>query len=130
MMKQMLRAGLASLAILLFAAPSFALDKVPFTDKAFEDAQKADKPILIDVFATWCPICKAQAPVIQQLAAKPEYKDLTIFEVNFDTQKAVMKHFRVGTQSTLIAFKGAKETARSVGETSASGIEAVIKSAF
>ncbi len=35
-----------------------------FTPAAFEAAEKAGKPILIDVTAPWCPTCRAQAPVL------------------------------------------------------------------
>jgi hypothetical protein len=46
--------------------------------------------------------------------------------VDFDDQKDAVKSFGVRTQSTLIAFKGDKETGRSVGDTNRSSIAALL----
>ena len=94
-----------------------------FTEAAFDAAQQAGKPILVDTFATWCQICARQAPIIEKLRAEPKFKDLVIFRVNFDTQKDVMRKFHAGVQSTLIAFHGMKEVGRSTGETQPEWVE-------
>jgi hypothetical protein len=47
--------------------------------------------------------------------------------LDFDTNKPTLKNFKVTSQSTLVAFKGNKEVARSVGDTSANGIEGLVK---
>lgn len=111
--------GLAiAFASLSLAFPAFAGEApVPFTQAAFEAAQKAGKPILIDTFAVWCDVCARQKPIIDKLLQDPKYKDLVTFRVDFDTQKDVMRAFNARVQSTLIAFRGAKEVGRSVGET-------------
>lgn len=95
----------------------------PFTEAAFDAAQKAGKPILIDTYATWCQICARQAPILDKLTGQPKFKDLVTFRVNFDTQKDVMRKFRATVQSTLIVFRGTKEVGRSVGETQPEWIE-------
>lgn len=95
----------------------------PFTETAFDAAQQAGKSILVDTFATWCQICARQAPIIEKLRAEPKFKDLVIFRVNFDTQKDIMRKFRASVQSTLIAFRGAKEVGRSTGETQPEWLE-------
>ncbi len=94
-----------------------------FTDIAFDAAQKAGKPILIDTYATWCQICARQAPLIERLRVEPKFKNLVVFRVNFDTQKDVLRRFHASVQSTLIAFRGSKEVGRSTGETQPEWIE-------
>ena len=89
----------------------------PFTQEAFDAARKADKPILVDVYATWCDVCARQMPILDKLRDDPRYKDLVTFKVDFDTQKTVLRAFNARVQSTLICFRGAKEVGRSVGET-------------
>lgn len=42
--------------------PAFAADTEMFNMKLFTAAQKADKPILVAIHASWCPTCKAQDP--------------------------------------------------------------------
>jgi thioredoxin 1 len=100
---------------------------LPYTAAAFESAQKAGKPILIDTFATWCDVCKRQAPIIEKLRMEPKYKDLVILRVDFDTQKDVMRKFGARVQSTLIFFRGMKEVDRSVGETQGEWIDDMLQ---
>lgn len=95
----------------------------PFTETAFDSAQRAGKPILVDTYATWCQICARQAPIIEKLRMEPKYKDLVIFRVDFDTQKDVMRKLHASVQSTLIVFQGSKEVGRSTGETQPEWIE-------
>lgn len=116
------------LLLALTAAPCFAADPVPFDAARFAAAQKAGDPILVDVRAAWCPTCVAQQPILDRLTADPAFKDLVVFTVDFDTQKDIARRFHVQIQSTLIAFKGTRETGRSVGETDAATIERLIRS--
>jgi hypothetical protein len=46
--------------------------------------------------------------------------------VDFDRQKDVVKFFQARMQSTLIAFKGATEAGRSVGDTNRASIAALL----
>lgn len=101
----------------------------PFTAEAFEAAQAADMPILVDITASWCPTCKAQKPIIEDLAARDAFKNLVVLQVDFDSQKDVVRALGARMQSTLIVFKGRDEVARSVGETDAAVIEAQLSKA-
>ena len=121
---------LLALVATLFAATARAEVGTPFTPAPFEAAQKAGKPSLIDVNAPWCPVCKAQAPTLAALPAVPEFKGLTVFSVDFDTQKDVLRSLGVQKQSTLIVFAGAKETGRTVGDTDPASIRKLVATAF
>jgi thioredoxin 1 len=121
--------GAALLAIPLISAAG-AAGETPFTDDAFQKAQAAGKPILIDVYATWCPICKAQQPILGELTSQPKFKDLAVFRIDFDSQKDALKRFGVTRQSTLIVFKGANETGRSVGDTQRASIASLLDKAL
>ena len=94
-----------------------AIETTAYSDTAFKAAQAAGQPILVEIHAGWCPTCKAQKPIIDKLAEAPKFKDLKIFRVDFDDMKPVVKAFGAKMQSTLIVFKGATETGRSVGDT-------------
>ena len=113
----------------LFAGLGFAAEKKTFDEATFAALQNADKPILIDVRADWCPVCKKQAPVISSLLADPEFAGYTVLEVNFDTEAAVLKQFKVAQQSTLIVFKGKAEKGRSTGVTQQDSIAALLRKA-
>ncbi|MGH1591687.1 thioredoxin family protein [Methylobacterium phyllosphaerae] len=122
-------AGLAAAAALAVTPSSRAMagETAPFTDAAFESAQKGGRPILIEVSAPWCPICKTQKPILAKLSAEPRFKDLQIFEIDFDTAKDLLRRLNVRMQSTLIAYKGATEVGRSVGETQPEWIEGLVE---
>jgi len=101
-----------------------------FTQEAFDAARKAGKPVLIDVSPPWCPTCKAQAPIVNGIKSEPRFKELVVFEVDFDSQKDVLREFGVHQQSTLIVFKGTGEAGRSIGNTDKASIEALVAKAF
>lgn len=103
---------------------------LPFTSAAFAKAQADGKSILVDVTAPWCPTCKAQKPIIDSLTQFQPLDRLVIFALDFDTQKDALRGFKASQQSTLIAFKGKVETSRSVGDTKADSIAALLKSAI
>ncbi len=103
-----------------------AAEQANFTPAAFEAAEKAGKPILVRVMAPWCPTCKAQTPILNELFTEPRFKDLKVFAIDFDSQKDALRRFGVQMQSTLIAFKGSKEVGRSVFDTSKPSIEMLL----
>ena len=117
---------LTASAAVSIASIASAMDKKPFDQTAFEAAQAAGKPILVEVSAPWCPTCKAQAPILSRLRSDPRFKELVSFDIDFDSQKDLLQKFNVRTQSTLIVFKGKQETGRSTGDTNAASIEALI----
>ncbi|MFG1313163.1 thioredoxin family protein [Xanthobacter autotrophicus] len=125
-----LLAGLTCALVLLGSLSASAAERKPFDPAVFAAAQAASTPILVEISAPWCPTCKAQKPIIDALAAQPETKALVIFEVDFDTQKPVVRSFNAQSQSTLIAFRGKTETARSVGDTNPASIAALVKSSL
>ena len=123
-------ATLAAAAFTLSALPALALDKTAFSQAAFDAAMRAGKPVLIDVSAPWCPTCKAQAPILSELTKQPRFKNLVVFNVDFDSQKDALRGFKAQQQSTLIVFKGGTEMGRSVGDTNKASIEALLARAI
>ena len=118
-------AGLVAL-MLLGSTPASAAEWKDFTAGDFAAAKSAGKPILVDVFAAWCPVCRAQNPILVQLTKEPKYKDLVVFKLDYDKQKADLISLRVQRQSTLILFKGGQEQERIVGAVSKDAIAKVV----
>jgi len=81
----LLAAGILA-GVMLGSLPAVAADWKPFSPEAFSAAQKDGKSILVDIFAPWCPTCRAQKPILEELTAKPEFKDLVVLVVDFDHQ--------------------------------------------
>lgn len=122
--------SLSTVAAFFLATAAMAGDIRPFDAASFEAAQRDAKPILIEITAPWCSVCRAQKPLIEGLAANPDYEGLTVLAVDFDNQKDVVRALGARAQSTLIMFRGEQETARSVGDTNPERIERLVASAF
>jgi thioredoxin len=118
-------AGLVAV-ILVASVPASAAEWTEYSPEALEQAQSEGKPILVDVFAAWCSVCRAQNPILTQLTREPKYKDLVVLKADFDKQKDELKALNVQRQSTLIVFKDGKEVDRSVGDTSQLSIEGLL----
>lgn len=121
--------GVALLALPL-ASATWAAAEAPFSNEALQKAQAAGRPILIRVHAGWCPTCKAQEPILGELTTQPKFKNLAVFRLDFDKQKAELQQFRAQSQSTLIVFKGATEMGRSVGDTQKASIASLLDKAI
>ena len=128
--RHVVAATLAMAVALPCASLTAAADAIPFDQAAFAAAQAAGKPILVHVTAPWCTTCKAQAPILSRLLSEPRFKQLVTFDIDFDTQKALLSRFQVRMQSTMIVFKGDQETGRSTGDTDPGSIEALLTKAI
>lgn len=118
-----------AVALLSFAGWASAGEVKPYSQTEFDALAAKGKPTVIAVHASWCPTCKVQAPIQSGLMSNPAYKDFTMFIVDFDTAKPLLRKLKVSSQSTMIVYKGATEVGRSVGDTSPEGIEALIRKA-
>jgi thioredoxin 1 len=88
----------------------------PYDKAQFDKLIAEGKPVVVDFFADWCSTCRAQKPIVRELAAEPAMKDVTIFVATFDKEKELRKTLRVRSQSTFVVFKSGKEIARSTGQ--------------
>jgi thioredoxin 1 len=115
-------------AVALVSAASFgwATSLIP----GFDDAAKADVPVLVHVTAPWCETCQAQKPIVSELLAKPDFAAMKKFDIDFDSQKDILADLRVTTQSTMIVFRDGKEIDRQVGQTDPAEIDAFLRKAL
>ncbi|MBA4381921.1 MAG: thioredoxin [Sideroxydans sp.] len=106
------------LAVLAMSFPLFAhAVGETYTQEKMDALNKAGESTLVFVYADWCPTCKAQEKILNELLPMAEFKRLTTLKVNFDEQKTVLRSFGVKYQSTFILFKGGKEVVRVTAET-------------
>ena len=119
------------IAFALLFIPLFALAVgEPYTQEKLDKLNKEGKPVLVFIYADWCPTCKAQGKVLDSLLPTNEFRSITTLRVNFDKQKAVVKAFGAMYQSTLIVFKGGREVARLTGDTDPDRIAALLRQAL
>ena len=117
-------------SVVISSPAAMAGERIDYSPAAFDAAQKAGRSILVEIHAPWCPTCRAQAPILSQLESEAKFRDLLVVHVDFDSQKDAVHRFGARVQSTLITFKGVAETARSVGDTNAASIAALLDKAI
>jgi len=79
-----------------------------FDESSFEEnVLKSKEPVLVDFWATWCPPCKAIAPVIDDLAVEYEGR-ATVGKVDVDQNPALASRFSIASIPALLFFKNGK----------------------
>lgn len=126
-MPNTLKTCLVALAATLISAVALAdARSIPYTAEAFAEAQEAGNFIVVDVYADWCPTCRAQKPTLDELKGEPALADALFVVVDFDTDKEFLREHRIARQSTILLFDGAQEIDRSVAETDRERLRAFV----
>lgn len=85
------------------------------TDSDFETAVlKADKPVLVDFWATWCGPCRMIAPIVEQLGSELGDR-VKVVKMDIDQNPSVPTSLGIMSIPTVIVFKDGKPAERVVG---------------
>ena len=122
--------GILFALLLVVPGVGAAAQVATYTKQAFLDAQTAGKPIIVFVTASWCPNCRKQQPIVDELAREKAFADAVVFVIDYDSSKDALRDLNVQMQSTLIAFKGRTERMRSTAVTDPVAVRALFQSAL
>jgi len=103
---------IAAVSVVAAAAPLAAAETRNFDPAVFAAAQQAGRPVLVEVAASWCPVCVSQGRTIKAAIVDPAYEKLLVLRLDYDGQKAEWRNLGVKKQATLIGFSGKREVGR------------------
>ena len=82
-------------------------------DNFEEQVLRADRPVLVDFWATWCGPCRMLAPIVAEIAE--ERDDVTVGKVNVDDERDLAMEFQIDSIPTLLCVKNGHVVKRLVG---------------
>ena len=87
---------------------------VEVNDTTFEQTiLKADKPAVVDFWATWCGPCKMIAPHVEAVAAELAGQ-VIVAKVDVDSARGVASRYGIQSIPTLLFFKGGQVVDRMI----------------
>ena len=85
------------------------------TDDTFDqEVLQADKPVIVDFWATWCGPCKMIAPILEEIAS--EYADkVKVVKLDVDANNKTAGKYNIMSIPSLLFFKGGEMVDQVVG---------------
>ena len=75
------------------------VDEAHFTGEVLE----AERPVVVDFTAAWCPPCRMMSPILDELAT--ERDDVRFVKVDVDADPALAQRYGVMSMPTFVVFR-------------------------
>ena len=101
--------------------------EVVLTKENFEqEVLRADLPVLVDFWASWCGPCRMLAPVIAEIAEEYAGK-VKVGKVNVDEQPNLANRYGIASIPTVMLFKNGEVVNTSLGYRPKNDLETMLK---
>ncbi|MFN3909058.1 MAG: thioredoxin [Flavobacterium sp.] len=70
----------------------------------FQDIINAEKPVLVDFFATWCKPCQMLSPILKEVKDSLG-EEVSIIKIDVDKNQALAAQYQVRGVPTLLLFQ-------------------------
>ncbi len=81
----------------------------------YDEMTRSAENVLVEFYATWCPHCKAMAPIVEQIGEMLEGK-VKIVPLDVDQNQEAADAESINGTPTFILYKNGKEVWREAGE--------------
>ncbi len=90
------------------------MEELKVTTENFDElVARAEEPVLLDFWASWCGPCRMLAPTVAELAREAE--GFLVGKVNVDEEPELARRFEIMSIPTLVVTEAGREVRRSVG---------------
>lgn len=101
--------------------------EIKLTDQNFEqEVLRADMPVLVDFWASWCGPCRMLSPVIAEIAEEYAGK-VKVGKVNVDEQPNLANRYGIASIPTVMLFKNGEVVSTSLGYRPKNELETMLK---
>ena len=101
--------------------------EIKLTKDNFEaEVLQADRPVLVDFWASWCNPCRMLAPIIAEIAEEYAGK-IKVGKVNVDEEMQLAGRYHIEGIPTVLLFKNGQVVNTCVGYCPKENIDAMLK---
>ncbi len=91
-----------------------------------QEVEQASKPVVIDVYATWCGPCQHMAPIFEEL--EKQYGDkITFAKLNVDESREIAISYGITSVPTFLFIKSNDVVDKAIGYMGKDDLESKIK---
>lgn len=101
----------------------------PYEAVAFQEAVAGGGPVIVEVYASWCPTCIVQHQAFEEVWSRQAYPELKAFRVDYDRDQDFVTANDIRGTGILIHYRDGVERGRFAGLTSPETISAFLQRA-
>lgn len=86
-----------------------------YSTPRFEQMMERGEPMLVEVYASWCPTCLLQHRALETLHAEGRGPNIRAIRVDFERDTDFVQKYGFRHTGIMVLFSGGRETAREAG---------------